>query len=154
MLYRLALAAAFCVAFSGCGASALRGHAMAAEAMDAALDADDEAFETRLRSEVRRSAQGCPDETFADCAANEAQGVVDELERWEAAHNAAAIARDLYVQRLQAAAEGQGEDNLSDLRPFLEEMLRVFKRLGQISREYGVDVPSVGEGVRWLLRLL
>jgi hypothetical protein len=154
MLHRLALAAAFVVAFNGCGASALQRHAMAAEAMDAALDADEEAFETRLRSEVRRSAQGCPDDDFADCAANEAQGVVDELERWEAAHNAAAVGRDRFVQRLQSAAESGGEASLNDLRPFLEEMLRVFRRLAQTARSYGVDVPSVAEGVRWLVKLL
>jgi hypothetical protein len=154
MLHRLALAAAFVVAFNGCGASALRRHAMAAEAMDAALDADAEALEARVRSEVRRGAMGCPDDGFADCAALEAQGVADELERWEAAHNVAVSARDLYVQRLQSAAESGGESALNDLRPFLEEMLRVFKRLAQTARAYGVDVPSVGEGVRWLLRLL
>jgi hypothetical protein len=145
MLYRLALAAALCVAFSGCGASALRRHVMA-------LDADAEALEARIRLEVRRAAEDCPDETFAECAEAEAHGVADELERWEAAHSAALVVRDAYIQRLQDAA--QSEDGLSDLRPFLHEALDVFRRLAEVARSYGVDVPSVGEGIRWLIRLL
>jgi hypothetical protein len=152
MLHRLVLAAAFVVAFNGCGASALQRHAMAAEAMDAALDADAEALEARVRSEVRRGAMGCPDDGFADCAALEAQGVADELERWEAAHNVAVAVRDGYVQRLQEAA--RTEDGLSDLRPFLEEAARVFRRLSEAAHSYGVDVPSVAEGFRWLMRLM
>jgi hypothetical protein len=152
MLYRLALAAALCVAFSGCGASALRRHVMAAEALDAALDADAEALEARIRLEARRAAADCPDQTFAECAEAEAHGVADELDRWEAAHSAAIIVRDSYVQRLQEAA--QSEEGLADLRPFLHEALDVFRRLAEVARSYGIDVPSVGEGVRWLIQLL
>jgi hypothetical protein len=153
MALRISLAALAVVAFTGCGATALQRHAMAAEALDAALDADAEAFEARVRLEVRRGAQGCPEEGFAACVEAEAHGVVEGLEPWEAAHNAAVAARDAYVERLRLAS-GQGVDNLSILEPLIREALLAFRRLSEIAHSYHVDVPSVAEGFRWLTRLL
>jgi hypothetical protein len=156
MLARIALAAALVAALSGCGASALRRHAMAAEAMDAALAADAAAFEARVRLEVRRGAEDCADEEdFATCVRAEAHGVADELERWEAAHNAASAALTVYIGRLQSmAADGDPEASLADVRPFIEDVIRIFRHLAEAARTYGVDVPDTVEALTWLMRLL
>jgi hypothetical protein len=121
---------------SGCG-SALERNVGIASALDVAITADAEAFETRLRtSVVDRVNDECP--TAPDwevCILETAAAEVRRFEKWDSAHNAAVASRDLFV----AAIRDTTSEN-PDISRLMSEALALVVALVEVAQSFGVDI--------------
>lgn len=134
-LVALCIAGALGLALSGCGASALERHTMAAGILHGGAGVAAQVIEARAQAD-------------ADAATSEAD-LAARMERWrraEAAQHLAAAAVDVYVAEVLAAAvvADSGEPDEERLLRALGEALSVYQALAVLLAEYGVTLPSVG----------
>ena len=149
----LALAAALAasVFLSGCGASALERHTMAAGILHASAG---EAAAI-IEADARRAA----DAAIAPClGADDTAPCEDELSRVMAPRRqAAAVQRvyasavDSYVAALLVAASDDDPD-WSDALTALARVMDVYSEVRGLAAEYGVELPQIGGVVTALLR--
>lgn len=123
------------LALSGCGASALERHTMAAGILHGGTGVAALAIEHAAQRD-------------ADAATDEAD-LTARMARWhraEAAQHVVAAAVDVYVAEVLAAAVAadNGEPDEERLLRALGEALSVYRALAELLATYGVELPSAG----------
>lgn len=135
-----AIIVALCAIFaSGCGASALERHTMAASIFHEANTAAAEYIEAEATAAV-------------DAATTEAEveAAIERRRPVQAAQHLFAATLDGYVTAILIAARAESPD-MGDVRAAGLRLLDVYEQLRRLTHEIGVDLPSV---TRYVLPLL
>jgi len=132
-----------CIAFAGCGASAVELHAQAAIATGDVLEVAHGAIRSRRSAEVTRAIEAAPTQETA----RSARDAIDvRYEPAIAAYEAARVVHQAWIRLIVLAWDGRPFD-VATAMALAHDMVRAFHELRVVVERLGVELPDLGATV-------